>query len=375
LRVAVNAEQLLYRSPGGIGRYTAQLLTVVPAACDDVETVPFTACHRDGAVERALGAVGAVSAAVRQPLPRPVLYESWVRLGRPALRGLEGVDVVHAPSVAVPPRGGVPLVVTVHDAAPVLFPETFPARGRRFHDLGLKAAARRADAVIAVSHAAAEEIASNTPIPAGRIRVVHNAVDAPSLDATRVERVLGRLGLAGRPYVLWVGSLEPRKGVGTLVGAMAVLQRRGRGATLVLAGFEGWLRRGLLDAADVEALGSSLVQPGRVGEEELWCLYRGASVFAFPSRHEGFGLPVLEAMSQGAAVVASDIPALREVTGGAALLAPPGDTARWAEAIGGLLDDEPSRRRLGEAGRARSASFGIERMADATRAVYREVAS
>jgi glycosyltransferase involved in cell wall biosynthesis len=375
LRVAVNAEQLLYRSPGGIGRYTAQLLTVVPDACGDVEAVPFTARHRAGDVERALAAAGVRSAAVHQALPRPLLYESWVRLGRPALRGLGGVDVVHAPSVAVPPRAGLPLVVTVHDAAPVLFPEAFPARGRRFHHLALRAVARRADAVIAVSHAAAEEIAANTPIPAGRIRVVHNAVDPPSLDARRVDEVLAGLGLAGRPYVLWVGSVEPRKGVGTLVAAMATLARRGRGATLVLAGFEGWLQRGLLDPADVEALGSSLVRPGRVGEEELWCLYRGASVFAFPSRHEGFGLPALEAMSQGTAVVASDIPALREGAGGAALLAPPGDTAGWAEAIGGLLDDEPARRRLGEAGRARSGSFGPERMAEATRAVYREVAS
>ena len=386
MRVAVNAEQLLYRSPGGIGRYTAALLTLLPAAQPQIEMVPFTARHRDVEVEAALAAAGVPEAVRRRrvvlPWPRPVLYDGWHRLGRPRLAGRAGLtdlELVHAPSVAVPPiRGSVPpLVVTVHDAAPELFPEAFPPRGRRFHALGLAAAGRRADLVITVSEAAAEEIVGHSAIPAGRVRVVPNPVVARPVDPATRDRVLEAAGLGSRPYVLWVGSLEPRKGVGTLVAAMARLKRRDPASEVqtVLAGFDGWLGEDLIEATDRQALGESLRQLGRVGDEELWCLYSGATVFALPSRHEGFGLPVVEAMAQGTAVVASDIPAVREVAGGAALLVPPGDTDAWCEAIAGLLDDGRGRGRMAEAGLVRSREFSPARWAQRTWAVYQEIGS
>ena len=381
MRVAVNAEQLLYRSPGGIGRYTAQLLTVLPAQFPDCEMVPVTARHSRVDVDAALASAGA-GAGVRdrvaiQALPRPLLYEGWVRSGRPRLRGTGPVTVVHAPSVAVPPAGRAPLVVTVHDAAPELFPDAFPRRGRRFHRLGLAAAARRADLVITVSEAAAEEIRAHSPIGEERIRVVPNGIVAAPVPADRRAQILARRGLADRPFVLWVGSLEPRKGVGTLVAAMAQLRRGGAHpeTQTVLAGYDGWLGGGPIDAADVAALGPSLHQLGRVGEEELWALYAEAAVFAFPSLHEGFGLPVVEAMSQSTAVVASDIPALREVAGDAAVLVAPDRPGEWAAAIEGLLGDEAARSRQAARGAARSRLFDARRTAERTRAVYQEVGS
>jgi alpha-1,3-rhamnosyl/mannosyltransferase len=193
--------------------------------------------------------------------------------------------------------------------------------------------------------------------------------------------VLAGWGLDERPYVLWVGSLEPRKGVGTLVAAMARMRRRkGRAAPsvvgdvqLVLAGYPGWLNRDLLSAADASALGSALRQLGKVNEDELWSLYAGATVFAFPSRHEGFGLPVLEAMSQGTAVVASDIPAIREVAGGAARLVPPGDVDAWVDALEDLLGDEPARALLAAAGQQRARRFDVQASITAIRAVYQEL--
>ena len=235
-------------------------------------------------------------------LPRPLLYDAWHVLGLPPLgladRRHGGVDVVHAPSVAVPPRGRTPLVVTVHDVAPAQYPETFSRRGRRFHAQGLAAAARRADVVIAVSHAAADEIVAHSTIPDGRIRVIPNGVDMIEVTDAQRRRTIDRFGLGDAPYVLWVGSLEPRKGVGTLVAAMG---RTGGSARLVLAGYPGWLSDGLIDPGDRDALGDRLRQLGQVDEVDLWALYAGATVFALPSRHEGFGLPVLEAMSQGTA--------------------------------------------------------------------------
>jgi glycosyltransferase involved in cell wall biosynthesis len=381
LRVAVNAEQLLYRSPGGIGRYTAQLLTLLPALPAGCEVAPFTARHSRSEVEAVLARWGVGAEVVRgaavQPLPRPALYEGWVRAGWPPLRGLGPVGVVHAPSVAVPPRGRAPLVVTVHDAAPELFPEAFPRRGLAFHRRGIAAAAARADAVIAVSQAAADEIAAHTPIPADRITVVANGVAPPEADPGRDRAVIAARRLEGRRYVLWVGSLEPRKGVGTLVAAMAGLHRRGahRDVMTVLAGYAGWLNDDLVRPEDRAALGDSLVQAGRVGEDELWALYRNATVFALPSRHEGFGLPVVEAMSQGTPVIASDIAAVREVAGEAAVLVDPRRVGEWQSALDGLLDDPARREELAREGRARSRLYTAEAMAAGTFSVYQQIGS
>jgi glycosyltransferase involved in cell wall biosynthesis len=381
VRVAVNAEQLLYRSPGGIGRYTAQLLTVLPDLFPEDEVVSFVARHpRSEVVDRMSAAgvdAGRAGRAVILPLPRPLLYEGWLLgPGLPRLPGMGVVDVIHAPSVAVPPPGRVPLVVTVHDVAPELFPDAFPARGRRFHRRGLAAAARRADVVVTVSEAAAAEIAGHSSIPADRIRVVPNGVQPASVAPERRGQLLDGWRLTDRPFVLWVGSLEPRKGVGTLVAAMARLARAARldGTALVLAGYPGWLGADLVADEDRAALGDSLVQLGQVSEDALWTLYQEATLFAFPSRHEGFGLPVVEAMSQATAVVAADIPALREVTGGAARLVPPGDVPGWAEAIGELLADEAARAGWAAAGAARAQTYSAAATMRTLRGIYAEVA-
>lgn len=340
--------------------------------------VPVTARHPSHAIEDALAEAGVdpetVARRVMLGWPRRVVWEGWVRFGLPRLPNLGGAELVHAPSVAVPPRSGVPLVVTVHDAAPALFPDAFTKGGLRFHQLAFKAVRARADLVITVSRAAAEEVAAHLAVPPERIRVVPNAVDPPEMGAEECRAFLRARGLEGREYVLWVGSLEPRKGVETLVAAMAELRRRApkRDVLLVLAGYEGWLNTDLIDPDHQAVLGAALRQLGRVGDRELWALYRGARLSAFPSRHEGFGLPVVEAMSQGVAVVASDIAAVREVSGGAACLVPVGDVKGWADALGHLLSDEGERRRLAEAGRARSQAFNAPAMAAATRAVYEE---
>jgi glycosyltransferase involved in cell wall biosynthesis len=384
VRIAVNAEQLLYRSPGGVGRYTAQLLTVLPSLFPEVEVVPFTARHGAALVASAFNRAGVdpftAGRTVVLGWPRQILYRGWLGPGWPPLPVLHGADLVHAPSVAVPPHPGVPLVVTVFDAAPALFPESFPPRGRRFHHRGMAAAARRADLILTVSEAAAAEIAEHSEIPSDRIRPVPMGVAEVTVDPAVQRAVLAARGLAGRPYVLWVGSLEPRKGVGTLVAAMAGLRRRGPQAAggvgevqLVLAGYPGWLNRDLLPPDDAAALGSALHQLGPVADEELWSLYAGATVFAFPSRHEGFGLPVLEAMKQGTAVLASDIPAIREVAGAAARLVPAGDVDAWADALEDLLGDETARGRLAAAGRERSRRFDLVASVTAIRAAYEEL--
>ncbi len=388
MRVALNLEQLLQPAPGGIGRYTAELARLLPTlpfgddgladdGGDAITLLPFVARHRRAQVRAALAEHGLGDLdPVVLPLPRPLLYDAWHLVGRPRLdrtRRLADADVVHAPSVAVPPRSRAPLVVTAHDAAPLVFPETYPRRGRRFHAQGLAAAAKRADLVITVSHAAAEELAAYTGIPPERVRVVPNGVGLDVATDAEVLAVGRRLGIDDAPYVFWVGSLEPRKNVGLLVDAFA----RWAATTdlphrLVLAGPAGWVEDASTVLAPAGALGDRVRTVGRVDDATVRALYRGADLFAFPSRHEGFGIPVLEAMAQGTPVVAADIPPVREVAADSARLLPPDDPDAWVDALDALLHDEVERSRLAGAGRERAQGYSWTRCAQATRAIYRE---
>jgi glycosyltransferase involved in cell wall biosynthesis len=382
MRVALNLEQLLNRPPGGIGRYTAELARLLPVPHDNsepIDIVPFVARHGRAPIERALGAFGLSDMEpVRLMLPRPVLYDTWHLLGFPPLgtlhRQLRDIDLVHAPSLAVPPRSGVPLIVTVHDAAALVFPEAYPRRGRWFHARGSLTAARRADLIIAPTIAAAEEISSRTPIPRERIRVIPHGVTQRNVGDGLVTATRATLGIGDAPYVLWVGTLEPRKNVPMLVEAFrAVVAERDLPHRLVLVGPRGWLDADSAVSAQAEQLGSRLLMTGPVRADRLVALYRGADLFTFPSLHEGFGLPVLEAMAQSTAVVCADIPVLHEVGGDAARFAAPGDPDAWAQVIIELLRDEDARGQLARAGRVRAASFTWERCVDRTRAVYRDV--
>lgn len=382
MRVAFNIEQLLHRPPGGIGRYTAELVRLLPEpgpGDTGIEIVPFVARHRQAAVATALGAFGVPDAdVVRLLLPRPVLYDTWNLLGYPPLgflhRNLRDLDLVHAPSLAIPPRSGVPLIVTVHDAAALVFPETYTRRGRWFHARGSAAAARRADLVIAPTHAAADEIAEHTPIPLDRMRVVPHGVAQHVVGEGVVAATRQTLGVGEDPYVLWVGTFEPRKNVPVLVEAFrAVIATQDLPHRLVLVGPHGWL-----DAEDTirehaRELGDRIHFTGPVRADRLVALYRGADLLAFPSLHEGFGLPVLEAMAQSTAVLCSDIPVLREVAGDAAEFAPARDPGMWSEALVSLLRDDSARAKLAARGRERAAQFTWERCAARTRAVYRDL--
>jgi glycosyltransferase involved in cell wall biosynthesis len=381
MRVALNLEQLLQPAPGGIGRYTAELARLLPTlpstGADEITLVPFVARHRREDVEARLREFGLDGVdPVVLPLPRPLLYDAWHLLRRPRLgrsRRLRYTDVVHAPSVAVPPKSDAPLVVTAHDAAPLIYPETYPRRGRRFHTQGLAAAAKRADLVITVSESAAEELSTYTAIPRERMRVVPNGVDLEIAGDAQVEATRRELELDDAPYVFWIGSLEPRKNVGTLVDAFVRwalhtdLPHR-----LVLAGPAGWLEDEASVLAPARRLGDRVRTLGRVGDPALSALYRGADLFAFPSLHEGFGIPVLEAMAQETPVIAADIPALREIASGAAVLRSPDDPDAWVAALDNLLHDEPELARLGNAGRVRAQGYSWTRCAEETRAIYLE---
>jgi glycosyltransferase involved in cell wall biosynthesis len=383
MRVALNVEQLLQRPPGGIGRYTAELARLLPSVGDGdddaVELIPFVARHRKATIEAALGGFGLSDLApVRLSLPRPLLYDTWNLAGAPPLgllhRALRGIDLVHAPSLAVPPSSGVPIIVTAHDAAALVFPETYTRRGRWFHEMGSNAAAKRAAIVIAPTLAAAEEITTHTPIPMEKIRIVPHGVSQVTVGNGLVAATRSTLGIGTEPYVLWVGTLEPRKNLPVLIESFrAVVETNDLPHRLVIVGSEGWLDTAEAIREPARALGDRIRFTGPVRADRLVALYHGADLLVFPSLHEGFGLPVLEAMAQETAVLSSDIPVLQEVGGDAARYLPPTDVRAWGDAMVDLLRDDTERTRLAKAGRARADGFTWERCIERTKAVYREV--
>jgi glycosyltransferase involved in cell wall biosynthesis len=294
------------------------------------------------------------------PLARPWLYESWLRFGWPPVERATGpVDVCHATAL-VPAPSRAPLVVTVHDLAFVRAPEAFTRHGVRVMRHSLERIRRRADIVICPSLATMADLEA-AGIGSDRLRLVPLGVDSKVASADEVEQVRARHDLPPR-FVLFVGTLEPRKNLERLALAVARLDEP---LPLVIAGADGWggVAEALAASVDAQFLGF-------VPDRELPGLYAAASVFAYPSVWEGFGLPVAEAMAQGTPVITSGSTSTAEVAGGAAVLVDPLDVDDIARGLAAALCD---RERLQLAGRARAAELTWDAATAATRAVYAEV--
>jgi glycosyltransferase involved in cell wall biosynthesis len=346
VEVGFLVEQLLAPVPGGTGRYSRELVAALAnAAPPGASVTGWSAGHRDVAAARVAGVRGPR----RLPVPRRALAELW-RYGRgPAPRA----DVVHAPTLLLPPRRkGARLLATLHDAVPWTHPETLTRRGADWHRQMGERAARDADVVLVPTAAVGDELCRHLPLR--HVEVVGEGVgaDVGTLPPDAGERA-ARLGLPTR-FALVVGTLEPRKGLDVAVAATAAAAWPD--LPLLVVGPTGWgdLR---LPSGSAERLR----RIGRLSDPDLAVAYARASVVLVPSRAEGFGLPVLEAMAHGTPVVTSNAPALVEVGGGAALTTPVGDAVALAEGVAEALRRESD---LVSAGRRRLADFSWQRAAE-----------
>ncbi|GAB2685671.1 glycosyltransferase family 4 protein [Thalassiella azotivora] len=359
LRVAVTVEQSWHPVPGGTATSVVQLLEAMTAR-DDVQVVGVAARHRRPAPPEFAPPVP-----VRHlPLPRRLLYPTWNGLRRGAVQRATGpVDVVHATTFAVPPRAGAPLVLTVHDLAFLHAPEHFTAHGVRFFRRGLEVARRDADLVVVPSRQTLDDCLA-AGLPAERLRLVPHGVRTLPVAPARVREVLDRHGLR-RPYLLWCGTHEPRKNLATLLRAYALVAGT-VDVDLVLVGPQGWGP----SAPDVDVPADRVHAVGFVPDDELHALYAGARAFCYPSLREGFGMPVLEALSHGLPVVTSTGTPMEDLLDGGGLAVPPLDVTAVADALEHVLGparDELSALAL-RAARGRSWDVAADRTVD----VYRE---
>ena len=377
MRVVFDARHLQTVSrTRGIGRYSRNLLAAFARrAPDDVSWTLLTLRN--------------FRPADRSPLP-PHRVRATLRLRRPELTMLaldplllpfelagQG-DLYHSVQLGLPAVRRVPAVLTIHDLAPLHWPAHYLrlpyARVGHAWEYAL---AKRADAIIAVSEATKADVVARLRVPAERIRVIPEAVDAsfePPARELGAAVARDRFGVPGR-YVLYVGQFDPRKNMDGLFAAFARAAERDRELRLVVVGTLGKLAplmRGALDRSRVEP--ARVVITGAVDDRTLGALYAGAEALLHAAWLEGFGLTALESLAAGTPVVGYRAGAVAEVVGDAGLLVDERDPAALGDALVTLLRDDALRDRLRELAKPRAARFSWDRAADDTLAVYRSLA-
>ncbi len=324
MRLAVDATPLLGQRTG-VGRYLEGVLGALPGLPDAPEALLTVFSLR--------GAVPEVMAGTRRAprrAPARLLNRMWKRAPFPPVELLTGrIDVFHAGNFVLPPVARGAGVVTVHDLAFLRYPETVDAEVALYRDL-VPRSLRRAARVVVVSEAVRAEVLAEWPVDPARVVVAPNGVGPRWATARPPDAALrARLGLPER-WLLFVGNAEPRKGLPTLVAAHAAARRADPAVPpLVVVGPAGWG-----DAWDGPPPGPpDVLRLGFVADDDLRALVAGAVASCLPSRYEGFGLPVLEALACGVPALASDLPVHREVGGAHATYVPQGDGDAWAAAL------------------------------------------
>jgi glycosyltransferase involved in cell wall biosynthesis len=362
MRIALTVEQSWASVPGGTAVATIGLARAL-AQRADIDVIGVAARHA-----RAALSPWEIPVPVRHlGLPARPLFEAWHKLRWPAVERATGpVDVVHGTIVAVPPSDA-PLVLTIHDLAFLSHPEHFTSRGIRFFRRALELALREARLVTCPSDATIRACVA-AGFEVDRLRLVPWGVRPEVLGPAEMERARSLYGLE-RPFILFSGTVEPRKNLHRVLQAYRALDHPD--LDLVIAGPQGWRE-------DIEEPLRDLAGRARwlgfVPSRDLRALYTDATVVVYPSLTEGFGFPVLEAMAQGAPVVTSAGTATEEVAGDAALLVDPLDVRAIADAIERVVNDEDLARGLSEAGRARAATYTWERSGELMAGIYAEVA-
>ncbi|MBV9008455.1 MAG: glycosyltransferase family 4 protein [Verrucomicrobia bacterium] len=375
MRVAIDLTALNPK-PSGIDRYLEGLVASLAQLDADADWLLF------------INAEDCARFAAKRLPPRfrimPVCFRPrllrllFQQLLQPLLLYAFRIDVLHSPTFIMPLwRGRARHVLTIHDMSSFVLPQSHPAMRRGpLYERAVSTCIRRADLVTVPSQSVKEDILRLVPrVHGARIRVIPCGVDDHfhPRDSAEVGAVLHRLNLPA-PYILFVGTLDPRKNLPVLIYAYSQLVARQRPEHLVLAGQTSWSVDELSSSVASAAVSDRIHLPGYIADSDLPFVYAGAALFVYPSLLEGFGFPPLEAMASGVPVVASDTSSLRDNLAGTAILVPPTNSEAFAAAMETLLTDETARTQAITSGLERSRSFRWEAFARETLACYRALA-
>lgn len=377
MRVAIDVTAAATQQ-AGIGRSVRELVNALVVQPDRPD---LTLVYTRRGPSRAVDAI-AIHQGVRVrriPVSPRVALATWFKARLPvpgeALAG--PVRVFHGPDFTLPPLIAAHGVLTVHDLSFVIRPQDAHPRQRQFLETAVPKSIDRARLIIAVSEATRRDLMQRYGVRPHRIRVVPNAAPdwlGPVTDRDELAAVRKQLALPER-FVLSVGTIQPRKNIEGLARAVSLVSARDGVSAIehIHAGGEGWLCDRVYAA--IEQAGDRVRFVGRVSDDTLRALYSLASVYAYPSHGEGFGIPILEAFACGCPVLTSDTPATTEVAAGAALTADPSDPESLADGLSALLTDESRRSELIARGRKRRWAFSWQRSAQRLIEVYREAAA
>ncbi len=376
MQIAIDI-QAVAETRTGVGQFTYHLVEALAGAdSPDRYTLflfDFRRSFRDPSLERENVRVQKIR------LPGMLLRKIWDRVSWPPLERLTGAfDLFHFTNYLIPPMRGSRALTTIYDLGFMRHPRYADPKALKALSRNLRESVERAAGVITVSEFSKSEIMDLLGLPDSMVEVVYPGV-SPSLsghvDEPAILRVRRKCGLSG-PYILFVGTIEPRKNIPALLRAFAEALPffRARGCRLLLAGKKGWLYDEVFETVRACALEDHVVFTGYVEDDDLGPLYRAAEFAVFPSFYEGFGMPLLEAMASSIPVLASDIEAHREVLGEAALFFDPCDPEGLARRMKELYEDRELRRTLTEKGDARAGRFTWEASAARTARIYRRFA-
>jgi glycosyltransferase involved in cell wall biosynthesis len=368
MRVALDAIPLV-GAKSGVGHYTAALAEWLarihtPHQYDLLSPFDFKFETHNGH--------GKPENLNRQYLPVRGIFRRWWVAGLPTLLRISPVDLFHGTNYCVPLFAPCATVVTIHDMSLFAQADTHELDNVRRGKRRMPAMARRADRIITDSDNSKREIIEYLGIDADKIHRVHLAArqHIRPLNEPEFRPVLERLGIR-EPYLLFVGTIEPRKNLATLIRAYDdLIHSTEHCPQLVLCGGRGWLCDSIYELVDKLKLGEMVKFTGYVDDDDLPALYSGAEAFVYLSHYEGFGLPPLEAMACGTPVISSNATSLPEVIGDAGLMLAPQDQSGLTAALTKLLDDAAMRDHYRRAGIERNKLFSWDRAARETQAVY-----
>jgi glycosyltransferase involved in cell wall biosynthesis len=365
MNIGIDIRSIMYGNYTGIGEYTFQLLNHVFTLDRENRYVLFCNSKK----QTKLPSWPSDKVSIDQfHYSNKLLHASMLAFGRPRLQSMvEGRQDLVLDRIFLPnqnffrPRSNDHLTITVHDLSFVRFPNFFTPMHRVWHKaVGLRKLVEKADQVIAVSEHTSRDLQTLWKVPASKIHVSHPGLDPIFFEAlNNDEQVKAKYNLP-KQYLLFLGTLEPRKNCEAVIKAFDHLAKSHPELHLVLAGGWGWETAGIKKALADSKFSDRIRLLGYVDRTDKPALYRNAAVFCYPSFYEGFGFPVLEAMSQGCPVVTSTTSSLPEVTGNNALCVPPHDLSALADAIDSVLREPAHYRSMVESAQTRARSFTWE---------------